>query len=149
MADYNWMFNRDLCNQAFDDDTEGYLIQAVDRVRHEVTHVENPMSLKKYIVIDFGVPVSALASNAQAGASDQLKCTLKEHKYAYADFCNMGLNDPVTHSALFKLAQLDIKPVREGDVVKPKPPPTFIPSGLRLLYAVKSINIDSIKDGNL
>ena len=148
MADYNWMFNRDLCNQAFDGDTEGYLIQAIDRVRHEVTHVENPMSLKKYIVIDFGVPVSASAINAQAGADDQLKCRLKEHKNACVDIRDMGLNDPVTHSALFELARLDIKPVREGDVVKPKPPPTFVPSGLRLLNAVKSMKIDSNKDGN-
>ena len=111
------MHDRSNYNKGFkiDDNSLEYITAAIDNYRH--SYVQNPNKKKKFIVLDFGVPISADATNANAGADRILKMHISQWKgeqQAIND--TLVLENPVAHQVTWTIARTDRDPLHLGDV---------------------------------
>ena len=115
------MHDRQNWNQGFQSNAASldYITNAVDNYRH--TYIQNPQKRKKYIVLDFGVPVSTKAINAHAGESDLLKMHVSQWKGTDSTLtANRVMENPVVHEVTWTIARTDIPPVHLGEIVQTK-----------------------------
>lgn len=98
-----------------DDNSLAYITDAIDNYRHR--YAQNPNEKKKFIVLDFGVPISAEATNSNAGSDGILKMHISEWKGTQKAIDDtLVFDNPVVHQVTWTIARTDKDPLHLGDV---------------------------------